>query len=660
VHTLAGSGAAGLRGGAATDAQFMMPMGVAVGGPQVLFVADAAAQRIYELRDGVVQTIAGSGVAAVGGAHVAGGYRDGIASLAQFNHPSAIAIGHDGIYVADMANHCIRVVSDGRVTTYAGSPLHLGGADGDRRAASFAYPRALVFEHGDLFVADDSVGVRKIDVAGKVSTLHLPETFGRRVLSLTFVGSGETRRLVVGSIHGFLALNSSFSVVWTRSVDAPTTAAIFDANGAFIENSLKYYHDSAGIPFAMVDVGPNLIAYTDPSTHAVRFLDTSATSGPVTALTKVSLDAAYGGGYRDGQATQALFDFPLGLARYDNGTLVIADAGNRRIRTVTGAFPTTTHSGASFEGLRIPATPRDGPGRKVNLAITRLPKFDSNAYRIAYLGNSFSFFNTRWDESIPGILERHLYNDAHRLHLKKRVEVAAVYILPTLQATKSYVEAVLTKDLVDCVVMQLNWITVAESFPAGMVTASGQPYRTEVGSQAAALMREIYGTLHDRGIPAVVVVHPMPWEFSPVEQLVSIENVGWRDNQYSSLGFGFSDPPTTTDPVLRILRAADVPIIDLTRDFRDAEKSTQRVALFGSNDYHFTAAGRRFVADRVADQLELSKPWNHLTDRIARRPIIGSARLDIREARKTVKSYRKRWERTMEKYAWFASRVIAR
>jgi len=97
VTTIAGSGAAGSLDGPALSATFVLPVAVAYAGNGDLYIADAGAQRIRVLRNGAVETVAGSGAPESPGGAVPGGFRDGPALTAQFNHPSAIAIRSDGI-----------------------------------------------------------------------------------------------------------------------------------------------------------------------------------------------------------------------------------------------------------------------------------------------------------------------------------------------------------------------------------------------------------------------------------------------------------------------------------------------------------------------------------------------------------------------------------
>ncbi len=124
VTTVAGNGAAGNADGAAADARFNGPIGVAVGRDGRLIVADTYNDSIREItRDGRVQTIAGGS---------GNGYRDGDAMQALFDTPSGVAIDDDGvIFVADTGNDAIRRIGPDRQVTTIGVPGRVGSASHD-------------------------------------------------------------------------------------------------------------------------------------------------------------------------------------------------------------------------------------------------------------------------------------------------------------------------------------------------------------------------------------------------------------------------------------------------------------------------------------------------------------------------------------------------
>ncbi len=110
VTTLAGTGTAGTADGAAADAQFDLPQGVAVDAAGTIYVTDTGSFRIRRIRGTTVDTIAGDGI---------GGFRDADdPRAAAFWGLEGLAVRPDGaaLYVADgsrgedLPYHRVRVV----------------------------------------------------------------------------------------------------------------------------------------------------------------------------------------------------------------------------------------------------------------------------------------------------------------------------------------------------------------------------------------------------------------------------------------------------------------------------------------------------------------------------------------------------------------------
>ena len=89
------------------------PCGLAIFGSR-LYVSDTGQHRICVLEDGKLRVHAGTGQR---------GSQDGAASEASFAHPCGIAVDEVGnLFVADCGNHTIRMVTpEGVVCTLAGS-----------------------------------------------------------------------------------------------------------------------------------------------------------------------------------------------------------------------------------------------------------------------------------------------------------------------------------------------------------------------------------------------------------------------------------------------------------------------------------------------------------------------------------------------------------
>jgi sugar lactone lactonase YvrE len=206
-------------------------------------------------------------------------FRDGTQSA--FSDPFAVAVGIDGmVYVADAgeSNRIRKIAPDGTATTLAGGSE--GFSDGAGGAASFNTPSGLaIASNGDLFVADTGNNrIRKVTPEGQVSTV---------------AGDGTA---------GY--------------VDGPAAQARFN-----------------GPMHIAVDARGNVYV-ADTYNDRVRMI---ASDGQVTTV-------AGGGtpGYADGDRATALFDTPCGIAVTTDGSLIVADTGNDRLRRITPDGNVTT------------------------------------------------------------------------------------------------------------------------------------------------------------------------------------------------------------------------------------------------------------------------------------------------------------------------------
>ncbi|AZP13365.1 gluconolaconase [Undibacterium parvum] len=249
VSTLAGSSEA-YADGQGEAAAFHTPSGLAIDAAGNLYVADTGNHRIRKISAlGVVTTVAGNGQA---------GYRDGAASQAQFNGPVGVAVDASGkVYVADTYNDKIRVINvDGEVTTLAGGDRP-GYRDGIALEALFDTPSALVVSaSAEVFVSDTrNNAIRKISALGQVTTLarSLPEdsdALMKRPLGLAlthdgvlYVGEASNGRLLQidasGKLHGLSGIDidiqsgDAFSARLQRpvaiAIKADGTLAVSDA-----------------------------------------------------------------------------------------------------------------------------------------------------------------------------------------------------------------------------------------------------------------------------------------------------------------------------------------------------------------------------------------------------------------------------------------------
>ncbi len=171
VSTQAGrAGTAGTTDGAAANALFNQPRGIAIDASGNVYVADTTNNTIRKISPAMSATTL-AGLAGVNGA------TDGVGSAALFNNPGGLAVdGTGNIYVADTGNSSIRRISpDGAVVTIVGMSGVAGLKDGTGSEAWLNQPRAVAMDSsGNLYVADTgNAAIRKVTPERVVTTLAL-------------------------------------------------------------------------------------------------------------------------------------------------------------------------------------------------------------------------------------------------------------------------------------------------------------------------------------------------------------------------------------------------------------------------------------------------------------------------------------------------------
>jgi len=163
LTTFAGT-EAGLAGdkGPADKAQLNLPQAVAVGPDGAVYISDSANSRLRRVKDGVIETIAGSGPGSGEGGAGFGG--DGQpAAKAKLFSPTDLKFDSAGkLYIADSGNNRIRVIADGVIKTIAGA------SEGELNAPQ----KLAVAADGTIYVSDRvNHRVRKIDAKGAMTTV---------------------------------------------------------------------------------------------------------------------------------------------------------------------------------------------------------------------------------------------------------------------------------------------------------------------------------------------------------------------------------------------------------------------------------------------------------------------------------------------------------
>ena len=127
--TFAGGGLSPADNIPATSAQFS-PNGLAADAAGDLYIADPFNDRVRKISNGIITTVAGTGTRGFSG-------DNGPAASAQLTDPNSVAVDSAGnLYIADTGNVRIRKVSNGVITTVAGTGV--SGFNGDNIPAVIA------------------------------------------------------------------------------------------------------------------------------------------------------------------------------------------------------------------------------------------------------------------------------------------------------------------------------------------------------------------------------------------------------------------------------------------------------------------------------------------------------------------------------------------
>jgi sugar lactone lactonase YvrE len=301
LTTVAGTGLEGYSGDnqPATSATLDQPTGVARDAAGNLYIADTSNNVIRKVApDGTITTVAGDGSPGYSG-------DTGSPLDAELQNPVDVAVdSHGNLYIADFGNNVIRKVSDGIITTVAGTgDFGYGGDNGPATSATLDGPEGLTVDAaGNLFIAD---------------------TFNNAVREVSAID--QHIRTVAGDGTGDFGYSGDGGLATKALLDTP--------EGVAVDNTGSLY---------IADTGNNVIRLVSDGN-----ISTYAGNGT----------QGYSGDL--GTATQAQLNSPNDVAVDVNGNLYIADTFNDVIRKVSpqGFISTVVGNGSvAFTGDHGPAT----------------------------------------------------------------------------------------------------------------------------------------------------------------------------------------------------------------------------------------------------------------------------------------------------------------
>ena len=345
VKTIAGTGACKYTGdnGPATSATLNFPQGIAFDGSGNLFIADAGNNVVRRVdANGTITTYAGNGTAGFSG-------DGGAATSAELNFPESAALDTAGnLFIADPGNNRIRRVDVGTkvITTIAGTGVQsYSGDGGPATAATLGQPDGVAVDTaGNIYIADTTnTVIREISSAsspapGIITTIIGNNTFG-------FSGDGgpafnaeitNPAGMFVDSVTG----NVYFADYWANRIrlynpanNKQISTVIGSGqvgDGAAATSASMYFPRTPGLDsqgnLFIVDAENNRI-------RKVSVADQTISTVVGTGIPCAQPKFTCGDG---GPATAASLFMPRTVTIEANGTLLVSDDGDSKIRQVDG------------------------------------------------------------------------------------------------------------------------------------------------------------------------------------------------------------------------------------------------------------------------------------------------------------------------------------
>jgi sugar lactone lactonase YvrE len=390
IITIAGKGLAGYAGdnGAATNSKLNSPSGVVMdsagNSAGNVFIADYFNSLIRKVdTSGTITTVAGL----VTNGNFSSGYSgDGHAATnAQLYNPDGVALDAAGdLFIADSGNNCVRKVdTNGIITTVAGNGnIGYSGDGGAATSAQLASPTGVAVDStGNLYIADfyNSL-VRKVDTNGTITTFAGLVTNGSPQYGYSGDGGAATNAeldapssLVLDAAGNVLIADSANNSIRKVTTNGIITTVAGNGSGGYSGDGDLATNSTLSSPAGVVLDATGNMFISDNGNNRIRKVN------PAGIITTVAGNGNTGYSGDNGLATNAALNSTVGIALDANANVLIADAGNNRVRKVLFQGPALTlHNAATTDtgGYRLIVTGPFGSftSSVVNVGVITLPQ----------------------------------------------------------------------------------------------------------------------------------------------------------------------------------------------------------------------------------------------------------------------------------------------
>ncbi|MDX2044345.1 MAG: hypothetical protein SF097_24260 [Acidobacteriota bacterium] len=392
ISTVAGTGTSGFSGdgGQATAANLSLPTDVVVDNAGNIYICATGNNRIRKVTaDGVINTVAGNGNTAFNG--------DGIlATAAALSGPQSIALDSAGnIYIVDRGNLRIRrvTVNNDAINTLAGGNSGFSPDGSSTTLARLSAPTGIALDAaGNVFFSDrDNFRVRRIanalspDTVSPTVAISSPAPTGSFTATtnpialsgtandngaVTLVrwsndrgGSGTaigTASWSISSVTLLPGVNNITVTAWDASgnagsavlmvnYQAPQVVVTLAGTGAAANSADGGPANAAALwtPRGLVVDAMGNVIFADNLNRRVRKVS------PAGVITAFAGTGEVGSGGDGGQAKDATFNSPTGVAIDAAGNVYISDSNTHRVRKVApdGVITTVAGTGVGFGGF---------------------------------------------------------------------------------------------------------------------------------------------------------------------------------------------------------------------------------------------------------------------------------------------------------------------
>lgn len=352
IRTVAGNGSAGYDGDGKDPlaTAFYLPQDMTLGPDRLLYLVDWNNHRIRRIRNGVVETIAGTGEL--------GDAKDGDALYVQFNHPTNVAFDHHGrMLIAAWHNSLVKRLdfSTGQVENVAGTGARaFGGDGGPANEAALDLPSSVACDSkGNILVSDQAnYRIRLIDPEGIIRTIcgtSVPGYSGdggpairAQLRAPRGQAAPPAGRIALDALDQIYIADSGNHVVRLIDTDGIIHTIAGTGEPGYSGDGGPATQAQLNTPSDVAVGADGSVYIADTMNHVVRRVRLDG------VIETIAGTGEQGFGGDGGPATGALLDRPYGVEVAPNGHVFIADTHNHRFRVVgdvaeeLGPSPTPT------------------------------------------------------------------------------------------------------------------------------------------------------------------------------------------------------------------------------------------------------------------------------------------------------------------------------